>query len=360
MPAWGKRLLVILLLAGVTFYFYTYRPLPWRWPAGGGDGPGVLFGQKSKGEPGGTGQPSSSKNNELKTDEAGTKPQKPVTFEIKVSPNPRLGEATVVTVKWVGEYAFASGQVQLGDDTFPLFLAQPPTATSGANPETSPQLLAILPISYWHKPGPDALLIKLRDKSGGEKVLRQEITIAARDYPREELTVKEELTQLRTEEKIRDDSQKLTAAKSDPLPQPVWEGNFLLPAEGEITTGYGLVRVINGKETERHSGLDIANKKGTPIRAANSGRVTLAEDLYVTGKTVVIDHGFNIYSSYSHLASINVKAGEWVKKGQVIGTMGSTGFSTGPHLHWVISVGRTPVDPQPFLEGTIFGAGLPH
>ncbi|MCR4442287.1 MAG: M23 family metallopeptidase [Peptococcaceae bacterium] len=123
-----------------------------------------------------------------------------------------------------------------------------------------------------------------------------------------------------------------------------------MPVEGKITTEFGLIRYINNVESGRHSGLDIAAGRGTPVKAANSGTINLARKLNVTGNTVIIDHGLKLYSTYCHMDKILVKEGEEVKKGQVIGQVGSTGFSTGPHLHWNISIGSTFVNPWLFLD----------
>ncbi|MCL5038769.1 MAG: M23 family metallopeptidase [Firmicutes bacterium] len=317
-----RRLLLIGLVAWLAYYFYAYRP----WPP--------LAGTPES-------SPPAKADQNLSSEGFASAKKSPLTFEVSLTASPRVGEAATLLISWSGDYDFARGQVRLADNSFPLYLIRPG------------RLFAFLPVSYWQKPGPAELIISLRDVSGQEKEIKQSIAILDRSYPKEELTVSQELTNLRTEDKIKADSQKLARAKGESADHPLWQDRFLLPAPGEITTEYGLIRVINGQESERHSGLDIANKKGTPILATNSGRVTLADDLYVTGKTVVIDHGLNLYSSYSHLASLKVREGDLVQKGQVIGEMGSTGFSTGSHLHWVISVGRTPVDPKSFLDGTI-------
>jgi murein DD-endopeptidase MepM/ murein hydrolase activator NlpD len=107
---------------------------------------------------------------------------------------------------------------------------------------------------------------------------------------------------------------------------------------------------VNNAETSRHSGLDIAAPKGTAIQAANKGKVTLAKSLHVLGNTIIIDHGLNLFSAYAHLDQLLVTEGEIVEKGQLIGKIGSTGFSTGPHLHWTLSVGSTFVNPWLFLD----------
>jgi murein DD-endopeptidase MepM/ murein hydrolase activator NlpD len=126
---------------------------------------------------------------------------------------------------------------------------------------------------------------------------------------------------------------------------------FLKPATGIISGKYGSQRVLNGKPRRPQMGLDIANKKGTSIQATAEGVVTLAQkNLYFTGGTIGIDHGHGITSVYYHLNSLNVKKGQKVLQGDVIGTMGSTGRSTGDHLHFGIYWKQIALDPELALK----------
>lgn len=125
---------------------------------------------------------------------------------------------------------------------------------------------------------------------------------------------------------------------------------FIQPVKGEITTEYGMIRYVNDEPTSsRHSGIDIATAQGTPIVATNSGRVILAEYLQMTGNTIVIEHGFGLKSVYYHMSELKVKADDMVKRGDVIGLVGSTGFSTGPHLHFSMAVNNVWVNPWLFF-----------
>jgi murein DD-endopeptidase MepM/ murein hydrolase activator NlpD len=111
-----------------------------------------------------------------------------------------------------------------------------------------------------------------------------------------------------------------------------------------------MIRYINKEESSRHSGLDLAAAKGTTVKAANNGIVRLSMLLKVTGNTVIIDHGCNVYSSYAHLDKLLVAEGDKVKKGDIIGEVGSTGFSTGPHLHWTTTIGKVYINPETLVE----------
>ena len=126
---------------------------------------------------------------------------------------------------------------------------------------------------------------------------------------------------------------------------------FIMPVEGIISGLYGSQRILNGKPRWPHYGIDIAAKKGTMIKSTASGTVTMAEDdLYYTGGTVIMDHGHGISSIYSHLENVLVSVGDQINQGDIIGTVGSTGRSTGPHLDFRINWFQTRLDPMSVLE----------
>jgi murein DD-endopeptidase MepM/ murein hydrolase activator NlpD len=131
-----------------------------------------------------------------------------------------------------------------------------------------------------------------------------------------------------------------------------WEGKFSLPAKGKISSDYGTRRIDEkGNLLWIHKGIDIAAKEGNPVLAANTGRVILSrEDFLLHGKTIIIDHGQGVMSLYLHLSSIFVKEGELVTKNQQIGTIGSTGLTNAPNLHFGIYIHRVPVNPITWLE----------
>ena len=126
----------------------------------------------------------------------------------------------------------------------------------------------------------------------------------------------------------------------------VLENGFIWPVWGRISGIYGSQRILNGQPRQPHYGIDIALPEGVAVRAAAAGQVTMAEDLYFTGGTIIIDHGHGLNSTYSHLLDMQVKVGDIVPRGQVIGSVGSTGRSTGPHLDWRINWQNKRLDPQ--------------
>ena len=126
---------------------------------------------------------------------------------------------------------------------------------------------------------------------------------------------------------------------------------FIMPIEGIISGVYGSQRILNGKPRWPHYGIDIAAKKGTPIKSSGRGVVTMAEnDLYYTGGTVIMDHGHGISTIYSHLETVLVSIGDQIDQGDIIGTVGSTGRSTGPHLDFRVNWFQTRLDPMTVLN----------
>lgn len=118
-------------------------------------------------------------------------------------------------------------------------------------------------------------------------------------------------------------------------PERLWDGPFRLPLAGVRRGGnFGTRRVLNGEPRSPHTGVDFPAPKGTPVHAAQAGRVVLAEPLFFSGNTIIIDHGLGVYTMYGHLSVMSVHAGDTVKAWQLLGQVGATGRVTGPHLHW--------------------------
>lgn len=130
-----------------------------------------------------------------------------------------------------------------------------------------------------------------------------------------------------------------------PIPDQVWSGAFQRPAAGRVSSAYGVYRAYSTGDRSHHTAIDISNRPGTPIYAANDGVVTLSEFMHTFGNAVVLGHGQGLSTSYSHLSERLVEQGQRVTRGQLIGRMGSTGLSTGPHLHWGMIVHDVSVDP---------------
>jgi len=152
-------------------------------------------------------------------------------------------------------------------------------------------------------------------------------------------------------ERIRREQAQVTAARERDDDRADFAQRFAWPVQGRISGRFGNQRVYNGKPGSPHSGMDIAAPAGTPVKAPAAGVVTFAApDLYLTGGTVLLDHGFGISSNFLHLSRIDVKVGDRVEQGQVIGAVGATGRATGPHLHWGMNWFDVRIDPLLVLE----------
>lgn len=218
--------------------------------------------------------------------------------------------------------------------------------------------IALAGVPVTTNPGTYLLEIVLEN----DKIMRQPIRVNLANFKASRLTVSESQAKLANPgssdqailERKQKDQKLIEEAYSKQEPQPLWNGAFIRPVEGRVTTEYGYSRYVNGVITNQHLGIDIANSLGTPILAVNDGIVRLAENLLETGHTIIIDHGAGVFSSYSHLSKMQVKAGDLVYRSQTIGKMGSTGFSTGSHLHWVMRVGEVYLNPTSFIGTNLF------
>ena len=146
-------------------------------------------------------------------------------------------------------------------------------------------------------------------------------------------------------ERIRAEAARVAAARATDSDLEGWREAPVWPVTGIVTGVYGVRRVLNGEPRQPHFGVDIAAPAGTPVRAAASGRVTLADTLTLSGGTVIVDHGFGLSSSYLHLETMAVAPGDRVAQGDGIGTVGATGRATGPHLDWRLNWYRARLDP---------------
>ena len=202
-------------------------------------------------------------------------------------------------------------------------------------------------------PGPARLSVEIRTASGRlTHVTETGYEVVLRDRPVDHLVLSEEMMgALLSAEAVAEESRLRAGQFSTFDPSPRWEALFRIPAEGVITTDFGSPRAINdGAVSRLHTGTDFANARGTPVIASAPGRVSWVGEMPIRGRSVIIDHGAGVLSGYHHLDSEEVAVGHTVEGGQVIGAMGSTGLSTGPHLHWEITVWGVNVDPLVWTE----------
>lgn len=178
------------------------------------------------------------------------------------------------------------------------------------------------------------------------------VLVMKEEYPEQRLTLPSKMVDLdkKTLARVQTESKAVHEAFAGFVPHPLWKGRFMEPVQGKISGRFGSRRVINGQPRKPHSGEDIAAPEGTPVLAMNDGMVRLTADHFFSGKGVIVDHGLGLFSMYFHLSSVEVKHGQVVKKGQVIGKVGSTGRATGPHLHWGVRLNGSRVDPYSLLD----------
>jgi Peptidase family M23 len=211
----------------------------------------------------------------------------------------------------------------------------------------SPTLRALLGVDLEKPPGEYEWKLSWSGADGKPLACGMPITVRAGKFPTERLTVEKQFVQPDPEQQKRaeEDQKKMKAIYDTVTPEVLWKGKFVTPLKGVSTGGnFGRRRVLNGEARSPHAGVDFPAAAGTPVYAAQSGKIVLAENLYYSGNTVVIDHGFGIYTLYAHLSEIGVHAGDSVEVSVEIGKVGATGRVTGPHLHWGLTIDHARVN----------------
>lgn len=205
--------------------------------------------------------------------------------------------------------------------------------------------VALVGVDAFSEPGRLALAL---EGAGGNDwwPLTEEVAIISGDYPTQTINVAAELEPLLAPEVRAEEDAFLHDIYTQFTPEAQWDGLFQIPVSTTIVTaGYGGLRSYNGGPFEIfHTGVDFAGTVGTPILAPAAGTVVFSDTLELRGLTLIIDHGLGVYSAYNHLSAINVKVGDRVEPGQPVAAGGSSGLSTGPHLHWELRVMDVPVD----------------
>jgi murein DD-endopeptidase MepM/ murein hydrolase activator NlpD len=184
--------------------------------------------------------------------------------------------------------------------------------------------------------------------SGEKLTCSTMVTVKAGRFATEKLQVGKQFVEPSPEQITRanEERQRLRDIFDRVTPERLWDGPFRVPLDGVTVGGnFGKRRILNGNPGSPHGGVDFPVPTGTPVHATQNGHVVLAEELFFSGNTVVIDHGLGIYTFYGHLSEIGVKAGDVVAAGDVLGKVGATGRVTGPHLHWGLTVERARVNP---------------
>jgi murein DD-endopeptidase MepM/ murein hydrolase activator NlpD len=212
----------------------------------------------------------------------------------------------------------------------------------------SDRWLGLLGIDLDAEPGERELPLKLTFADGRSVDQSVELSVQAREFPTTELQVAPRFVDLNPNDQARAalEAEEIAEIYRRVTHERLWDGAFAIPVAGvQDGRNFGHRRVFNGQARAPHSGADLRAGSGTPITAANSGRVVLAKDLFFSGNAVFLDHGMGVYSVYLHLSEIHVEPGQMLAAGQVLGLAGATGRVTGPHLHWGVRIQNARVDP---------------
>lgn len=253
-------------------------------------------------------------------------------LQVRVNPqSAQLGDTISVQIQVTSP---DSPSVQMGNTTYPVF------------PLSPNRYRALIPSSPLDNPGTWSIQVQ-----GDGKTETVRVGMGNRTFPTQSIWLSESDAAL---EGTDHEFDSVDAFKSLVTPQKFWNGPFLRPSSGYVSTVFGVQRYYNGEFADNyyHRGVDYAAATGSPVIAPAAGIISLVgrevDGFEIHGNTIGLDHGQGILSIFIHLHTINVQEGQRVEAGQVIGTVGSTGASTGPHLHWGLYVNGVAVDPVPW------------
>ena len=257
-------------------------------------------------------------------------------LEVEVSPkNPQLGDT--ISILLTPENSESKPTVNIEKQEYPVF-------------PFGNRYRALIPTSPLHEPGKLTV-----DIQGDGQTKHIGVWVKNRSFPTQKIWLTGKANSSATKLEIN----KVAMFKKLVTPEKLWQGEFMRPNAGKVSTVFGMRRYYNGvfAEDYYHKGVDYAGVEGSTVVAPAAGKIRLvgkeAEGFRVHGNTIGIDHGQGVLSLFMHLKDINVKEGDMVKAGQAIGTVWATGASTGPHLHWGLYVHGVAVDPVPWRFSSI-------
>lgn len=214
-------------------------------------------------------------------------------------------------------------------------------------------IYAFVGVSSTDTPGTTHLNVDFVLDNGSAGQYVADVAVAATDWTVDEVVFTPEQLALREPEVLQQENDALDAIYAVTTTEKLWSELWQFPVLGGITAPFGEQRSVNGEEPSgHHSGADFGAELGTEVLATNSGTIAFAGQLQIRGNAVIVDHGGGLFSTYAHLSSMEVTEGQPVRAGQLLGRVGSTGLSTGAHLHWEMSAGGVLVDPVRFADGS--------
>jgi murein DD-endopeptidase MepM/ murein hydrolase activator NlpD len=203
---------------------------------------------------------------------------------------------------------------------------------------------------------PAAYKLRIMATDGNQRIYTSGliIRVGKADFRTQALSLPSSMVDLdsQTMERVEREETRLKVLFEGYRDERLWKGAFARPVSGESSTTFGQRRIINGQPKSPHTGVDLRAEEGTPVLASNNGVVALVDQLFFSGKSVILDHGWGTYSMYFHLSATLVREGERVSTRTILGRAGSTGRSKGPHLHWGIRINGARVDPLALLRLT--------
>lgn len=239
----------------------------------------------------------------------------------------RQGEALRVEVSGV-----EAASAKFRDKNVPLF------------PEKEGKLRGLMPVKVLEAPGAYPIEILSAD---GEVVHTSDVIVTDAGYAIQDIRATKRMKSLTASPQERE---AIAAFRNTVSPRRFWREPFLKPTPHCQNSPFGVQRHHNGQPSGNfHSGIDLRSPMGTPVKAAADGVVKISKMFRLHGGTIGIDHGQGIGTLYIHLSALQVPQGRRVRRGEVVGLVGSTGFSTGPHLHWAVYVHGLPVNPAQWL-----------
>jgi murein DD-endopeptidase MepM/ murein hydrolase activator NlpD len=255
-------------------------------------------------------------------------------LQVRVVPaRPRQGDVAVIFVS--GAHRAREIEGSLGGRPLAFFpYGEEYAALAGIDLET--------------KPGKTPWKVGVVDAAGRPRKISGTIVVRSRKFAVQRLSLPRRMVDLdpETERRAVAEAGRLRTLYETLSLERLWRGRFTRPVGGAgLGVGYGSRRIINNQTRAPHAGIDFSAELGTPVVAANRGRVALVADFFFAGRLIILDHGLGLYTLYFHLDGVEVAEGAMVERGQTIGTVGATGRATGPHLHFGAQLRRARVDP---------------
>jgi len=263
-----------------------------------------------------------------------------------------LCAADLPRIEWQPKAVFQGGTVWLR--IYPAKSAQVTNVTFNSSrilldfDSESDCYVGIVPVCQDTPPG----IVDIKISFAGQKVLTKSVQVLAKKFPTQYLTLPESKVNLCQQDLERHYREKNIVSQvfKHSAPSKRFTSGFMMPVSAEISTPFGVRRFMNRQPKNPHSGVDLAAEIATPVRATNTGVVACVGDHFFAGKSVYVDHGLGVISMYFHLSEIKVQKGDTVQKGAVLGLVGSSGRSTGPHLHWGVRINNVKVDPLSLIQ----------